>query len=64
MAKHMQVDATNPLVGLDGRTSLLINLSKALTTSRNFFGPDGRPGNMLGKPYNLETITFFRACFV
>ncbi|SJL10048.1 related to protein urg3 [Armillaria ostoyae] len=47
MAKHMQVDATNPLVGLDGRTSLLINLSKALTARSKFFGPDGRPGNML-----------------
>ncbi|KAK0451468.1 hypothetical protein EV421DRAFT_1731320 [Armillaria borealis] len=45
--KTSTVDATNPLVGLDDRTSMLVNLSKALIASPKNFGPDGRPGNML-----------------
>lgn len=37
------------MVGLEGRTSLLINLSKALSSNSEFFGPDARPGNIIGK---------------
>lgn len=44
----MQVSESNPLVGLEGRTSLLRNLSGALLASPELFGDDGRPGNMLG----------------
>lgn len=46
------------MVGIDGRSALLINLSQALESKREFFGPDGksldeseefaRPGNILG----------------
>ncbi|KZV67351.1 DUF1688-domain-containing protein [Peniophora sp. CONT] len=43
----MQVSAANPMVGLDGRASLLVNLSKALKQSPEFFGAEGRPGNMI-----------------
>ncbi|KAF8653673.1 hypothetical protein AX16_003824 [Volvariella volvacea WC 439] len=43
----MQVSESNPMVGLEGRTSLLINLSNALKQSPQFFGADGRPGNIV-----------------
>lgn len=45
----MQVSAKNPMVGLEGRASLLVNLSKALRQSPEFFGSEGRPGNMIGR---------------
>ncbi|KAJ3743945.1 hypothetical protein DFH05DRAFT_1493111 [Lentinula detonsa] len=47
IAQHMQVSDSNPIIGLQGRTSLLQNLSHALSSSPDFFGKDGRPGNML-----------------
>jgi len=47
MAKAMQVTSTNPMTGLEGRTSLLIKLSTALQSSSLYFGQDARPGNML-----------------
>ncbi|KAF9037393.1 DUF1688-domain-containing protein [Hymenopellis radicata] len=47
IAQHFQVNQGNPMVGLDGRTALLVNLSRAMTESPKLFGSDGRPGNML-----------------
>lgn len=47
-AQAMQVDASNPMVGLEGRASLLKNLSRALKQNPVFFGDGGRPGNILG----------------
>ena len=44
----MQVSETNPMVGIEGRASLLFNLSKALRASPQFFGEEGRPGNLIG----------------
>ena len=44
----MQVDENNPMVGIEGRASLLFNLSKALRASPQFFGEDRRPGNLIG----------------
>lgn len=46
-ANAFQVTESNPMVGLEGRTSLLINLSKALSLNPEFFGPDARPGNII-----------------
>ncbi|KZT22894.1 DUF1688-domain-containing protein [Neolentinus lepideus HHB14362 ss-1] len=43
----MQVTKTNPMVGIEGRSSLLANLSQALRKNIEFFGEDGRPGNLL-----------------
>ena len=37
------------MAGLEGRTQLLVRLADALDDRREFFGPNGRPGNMLGK---------------
>ncbi|RDL38741.1 Uncharacterized protein BP5553_03081 [Venustampulla echinocandica] len=42
----LQVSEHNPLAGLEGRTELLIKLSDAMK-NHNYFGADGRPGNML-----------------
>ncbi|EJF59691.1 hypothetical protein DICSQDRAFT_108610 [Dichomitus squalens LYAD-421 SS1] len=47
VANAMQVSASNPLVGLEGRTSLLVNLSKALRASVTYFGDAGRPGHIV-----------------
>lgn len=47
-AAAMQVTAENPMVGIEGRTSLLQNLSIALKNNPTFFGPDARPGGLVG----------------
>nr|GAT45811.1 predicted protein [Mycena chlorophos] len=47
VATGMQVTPNNPLVGLEGRTSLLTNLSTALKTSPEFFGARARPGGIV-----------------
>ena len=47
-AQAMQVSSDNPMVGLEGRASLLVNLSRALKSNPTFFGAEGRPGNMIG----------------
>ena len=44
----MQVDDSNPMSGIDGRTGLLFNLSQALASRPDFFGQEARPGNLLG----------------
>lgn len=49
VAKAMQVSESNPMVGIEGRSSLLFNLSKALRTSPEFFGVAGRPGHVIGE---------------
>ncbi|POR33795.1 Uracil catabolism protein 4 [Tolypocladium paradoxum] len=38
----------NELAGLEGRTELLIRLADALDEKKDYFGIDGRPGNMIG----------------
>ena len=48
VAAAMQVSDTNPMVGIEGRAALLSNLSKALKANPQFFGNDGRPGNVVG----------------
>ncbi|KAI0672608.1 hypothetical protein C8Q78DRAFT_1078120 [Trametes maxima] len=47
VASAMQVSDTNPMVGLEGRTSLLANLSKALKANTTYFGDSARPGNLV-----------------
>ena len=44
----MQVSESNPMIGIEGRTSLLFNLAKALKGNTQFFGIDGRPGHIVG----------------
>lgn len=52
-AQAMQVSSENPMVGLEGRASLLVNLSRALKGNAPFFGVEGRPGNMIGPSVRL-----------
>ena len=49
----MQVSEANPMTGLEGRVSLLTSLSQALTSSPQFFGKEGRPGNLIGTPLSI-----------
>lgn len=49
MAKGLQSKEGNEMAGLEGRTQLLVKLADALDANKEFFGHDGRPGNMLGK---------------
>lgn len=34
--------------GVDGRAALLRGLAEALDEKKEYFGEDGRPGNMIG----------------
>ncbi|KAF9264577.1 DUF1688-domain-containing protein [Marasmius fiardii PR-910] len=47
LASGMQVSESNPIVGLEGRASLLKNLGLALRASPNLFGSEARPGNLI-----------------
>jgi hypothetical protein len=48
LAQGLQSGPGNEMAGIEGRAQLLIRLGKALE-NREFFGEDGRPGNMLGR---------------
>ena len=48
LAQGLQSNPDNEMAGLEGRAQLLIRLGEALAEKREFFGEDGRPGNMLG----------------
>jgi hypothetical protein len=54
----MQVNESNPMVGLEGRASLLTNLAKALKASPQFFGQNARPGNLIGEGPICVTILY------
>lgn len=56
----MQSDADNELVGLEGRTEVLVKLSEALAEHEEYFGADGRPGNLVGE--QTPFLTFAFAC--
>lgn len=59
-AQAMQVSSDNPMVGLEGRASLLVNLSHALKANAPFFGAEGRPGNMIGRSRRQNFLFQFR----
>jgi hypothetical protein len=48
LAQGLQSGPGNEMAGIEGRAQLLIRLGRALE-NKEFFGEDGRPGNMLGK---------------
>lgn len=63
LGKGLQVSEANPIMGLEGRASLLYKLGDALQ-NKALFGLNGRPGHMLGM-WRLETcmrvvLTFLR----
>ncbi|KAH8908338.1 DUF1688-domain-containing protein [Coniochaeta sp. PMI_546] len=47
LAQGLQSRPGNEMAGLEGRTSLLVRLADALDERKEFFGEEGRPGNML-----------------
>ncbi|KAM0477510.1 hypothetical protein ACHAPX_005823 [Trichoderma viride] len=47
IASGMQSDPDNEIVGLEGRTEVLVKLSEALAEHPEYFGADGRPGNIV-----------------
>jgi len=46
LSKAFQVSASNPLVGVEGRLSLLRNLGKTIEAKKELF-PGGRPGSLV-----------------
>ena len=61
----MQVSEQNPILGLEGRASLLINLGRALKDSPSMFGKTGRPGDMLSSNFMpLLTCSLFNLDFL
>jgi hypothetical protein len=46
LAAAFQVAPSNPLVGLEGRVTVLHRLGEALTARPEVFGPEGRPGGL------------------
>lgn len=51
----MQVSAENPMVGIDGRSSLLYNLGTALKASPKYFASPARHGNLIGMRLSILT---------
>lgn len=51
LATGMQVSASNPLTGVEGRASLLQSLGSSLLANQHIFGEDGRPGNLVGESH-------------
>ena len=49
LAKYFQVSKENPLLGTEARAVLLRSLGASLLAHPQFFGREGRPGNLVGK---------------
>lgn len=49
LAAGLQSKPGNVMAGLEGRAALLSRLSGALADKTEYFGGDGRPGNLVGK---------------
>jgi len=55
LATGLQSKPGSALAGLEGRTDLLLRLSKALQDNTEYFGSTGRPGNMIGTCSQLRS---------
>ena len=53
LAEGFQVSDSNPILGLESRVNLLRGLGKSLLAQSEVFGPEGRPGNVVG-PYTCS----------
>ena len=51
LGKGLQISEQNQVVGLEPRTNLLKALGSSLKAQPEIFGPEGRPGNLVGKPH-------------
>lgn len=47
LAEGLQSKPGNIMSGVDGRATLLLGLAEALEEKKEYFGEDGRPGNMI-----------------
>jgi Protein of unknown function (DUF1688) len=62
LARHFQVEKDNPLLGLEGRTTLLRRLGVALAADANLFGrAPARPGHLLDCFMKLAANRHIRA---
>lgn len=55
LERNLQVTEDNPMVGVEGRAGLLMRLSDAMDNAE-LFGPEGRPGNMIGRTATGDRI--------
>jgi hypothetical protein len=49
LTTSLQSKPGNEMAGLQGRTDMLVRLASALNDKDDFFGFDGRPGNLVGE---------------
>ncbi len=49
LADGFQVSGSNPMLGVDSRAALLRSLGRSLLAHPDIFGPEGRPGHLVGK---------------
>lgn len=49
LADGFQISDKNPMLGVDSRANLLRSLGKSLLSQPEIFGPEGRPGNVVGE---------------
>jgi hypothetical protein len=54
--KHFQITGKNPLVGAASRVNLLNNVGSSLLGLPEYFGENGRPGQLVG------TYSLYYAC--
>ena len=57
LASAFQVSESNPLIGVDGRLSLLKNLGKTIAEKKNLF-PGGRPGSLVDYLHSKYGMSF------
>jgi hypothetical protein len=48
LATGFQISDSNPILGLEARADLLRGLGTSLLSKPVVFGPEGRPGNVVG----------------
>ena len=60
VAQGLQSRPGNLMAGVPGRADLLVRLSKALDEKKEYFGEDGRPGNMIGKTFSCRLFVCAR----
>lgn len=51
LSRGFQVDGSNPLVGVKARAEIIQRLGASLQNLPDIFGPEGRPGRLVGKCY-------------
>lgn len=54
LAEGFQVSDSNPMLGVDSRAGLLRSLGRSLLAHPDVFGPEGRPGNLVGRAFILQ----------